>query len=70
MKIYATIEYLKGQGAAIVELTDQDGGWQGAGRIEVRSGARGDLYEQGYIHASRSAAAKGGTLERYREVKR
>ena len=64
----ATIEYLHGQSAAIVCLTDGFGGWAGAGRIEVRSGLRSDLYEAGYRMASLSAMSKGGRLETYKEV--
>jgi hypothetical protein len=62
----ATIEFIGGQRAAIVELTDGRGEWAGGSRIEVRSGRRAELYEQGYIHAARAAAAKGGSLETYR----
>jgi hypothetical protein len=64
----ATIEFISGQRAAIVTLTDSRGEWSGAGRIEVRSGLKADLYEQGYRHASFSAAAKGGRLETYRVI--
>lgn len=67
MRYWATIEYLKGQNAAIVALFDSKGEWSGAGRIECRAG-KPALYEAGYILASRSAAAKGGTLDRYSEV--
>jgi hypothetical protein len=65
-KFTATIEFLHGQSAAIVTLTDNRGEWSGSGRIQVRSGLRADLYEQGYTEASARAAAKGGTLEAYR----
>ena len=66
-KFNATIEYLTNQNAAIVTLTDERGDWSGSGRIEARITSRkSDLYEIGYIHASRSAACKGGTLETYR----
>lgn len=61
----ATIEYLPGQGAAIVALFDSAGQWSGAGRIEVRSGLRSDLYEAGYHAASASATIKGGRLARF-----
>jgi hypothetical protein len=70
----ATIEFLSGQNAAIVTLTDSTGEWAGAGRVETRCGlicghsVRDSLYEIGYIHASRSAAFKGGRLETYRVV--
>lgn len=65
MKYSATIEFLTGQRAAIVTLFDRSGEWSGAGRIEVRSGSRSDLYEEGYRHASVSASMKGGILDRY-----
>ncbi len=62
-KFTATLELLQGQNAAIITLTDEHGEWAGSGRIEGRHSA---LYEIGYIHAARSAACKGGTLETYR----
>lgn len=68
-KFYATVEFLEGQGAAIVELSDEGGEWAGGGRVEVRRGDRRALYEEGYRHAARAAAAKNGRLERYREVR-
>lgn len=49
MRFWATIEILKGQGAAIVALFDSTGEWSGAGRIECRSGRASDLYELGYM---------------------
>lgn len=64
-KFYATVEFLSGQHAAILTLTDQAGEWAGSGRIEVRSGLTRDLYEEAYRHASFNAAAKGGRLERF-----
>lgn len=64
----ATIEFITGQRAAIVTLTDSSGEWSGSGRIEVRSGRRSDLYEEGYRVASLSAAAKGGRLETFRRA--
>jgi hypothetical protein len=64
----ATIEHLKGQGAAIVALFDHTGEWSGAGRVEVRSGRWADLYEAGYVLASFTATAKGGTLDRFSVV--
>ena len=67
----ATIEYLDGQRAAIVTLAGPDGEWAGAGRIECRpinGRVREALYEQGYVTASASAAAKGGRLDAYRVV--
>ena len=65
MNYSATIEFLKGHKAAIVTLFDQSGEWAGASRIEVRSGSKATLYDQGYIHASASAVCKGGRLDRY-----
>lgn len=68
-KFWATIEFLNGQRAAIIELTDiSTGEWAGAGRIEVRSGRRDDLYEEGYRQAAVSAHSKGGRLERFSVV--
>jgi hypothetical protein len=68
LKFYATVEFLKGQSAAILELTDQQGDFAGAGRIEVRSGRRSDLYEEAYRQASLNASGKGGRLERFSVV--
>lgn len=68
MKFTATIEFLSGQKAAIIELTDAHGEWSGAGRIDLPRGSRADLYEAGYKLASQNAAAKGGTLDRYSVV--
>lgn len=65
-KFNATIEFLSGQRAAIITLTDNHGEWSGSGRIDLPRGNNSDLYELGYIQASRSAAVKGGTLETYR----
>lgn len=65
MNYSATIEFIKGQKAAIITLFDQAGEWSGASRIEIRSGSKTALYEQGYIHASASAVCKGGRLDRY-----
>jgi hypothetical protein len=67
-KFSATVEFLRGQPAAIVTLTDEAGAWAGAGRVEVRSGRRYDLYEEAYRQASQSAQAKGGRLERFTEA--
>lgn len=69
----ATIEYLPGQRAAIIELTDSRGEWAGGGRIDVRpinGDVHGALYEAGYVDASRRAACKGGVLDRFSEVSR
>jgi len=65
-KFYATLEFIAGQSAAIVELTDQHGEWSGGGRIEGRSKAI--ICEKAYIHASLSAQSKGGRLERFSQV--
>lgn len=64
---FATIEFL-GNGRAIVALTDRNGEWAGAHRVEVRSGLRSDLYEAGYRSASLSALSHGGHLESYRVI--
>lgn len=65
-RYFGTITYLAGQSAAMISLTDSTGEWAGAGRVEVRSGRKADLYEEGYRHASQMAQSKGGTLDRYR----
>lgn len=64
-KFTATIEFLKGQSAAIVTMFDSTAEWSGAGRIEVKSGSRDALYEAGYREATARATIKGGTLDRY-----
>lgn len=69
IKFYATVEFLSGQRAAILTLTDQAGEWAGSGRIEVRSGLRSDLYEEAYRQASFNAESKGGRLERLSVVR-
>lgn len=69
LKFYATIEFLSGQSAAILTLTNQAGEWAGSGRIEVRSGLRSDLYEAAYRQASFNAESKGGRLERFSVVR-
>lgn len=66
-KYSATIEFLPGQGAAIVALFDSSGEWSGAGRVECRSGRREDLIEEGYKAARQRAHCKGGVLERFSE---
>ncbi len=63
-RYHGTIEFLRGQRAAIVTLT-LNGEWSGSGRIELPSGNKAALYELGYAHLSRSAALKGGSLDRY-----
>jgi len=65
LKFYGTVEFLSGQKAAILTLTDHTGEWAGSGRIEVRSGLRSDLYEEAYKQASINATWKGGRLERF-----
>lgn len=68
-KFYATIEFLGGQPAVILTLTNQAGEWAGSGRIELRSyvgrNIRAALYEEAYRHASFNAHSKGGRLERF-----
>ncbi len=66
-KFYATIESVR-PGTGIVTLVDQHGEWNGSGLVQVKSGSRDALYEQGYILASASAASKGGRVETYRWV--
>lgn len=68
-KVYATVEFLSGQHAAILTLTDRAGEWAGSGRIEVRSGLQSDLYEEAYRQASFHAQAKGWRLERFSVVR-
>jgi hypothetical protein len=68
-KFYGTIEFLSGQRAAILELTNQAGEWASSGRIEVRSGLRSDLYEEAYRQASLRAQTHGGRLERFSVVR-
>lgn len=63
VKFYATIEFLSGQSAAILTLTDQAGEWAGSGRVEGRT--RSTIYERAYALASLSAQGKGGILERF-----
>jgi len=60
----ATIEFLPGQRAAIVEMTGPDGEWSGGGRIEVRRGhgVRELLMAAGRRDAAQRAAIKGGVL--------
>lgn len=67
IRFWATIEFLPGQGAAIIELHSTVGKWAGGGRVECRSGERSDLYEIGYKEASMRASAKGGMLDRFSE---
>lgn len=51
---------------AIVELHDSKGQWSGTYRVEKPR--YGSLYEECYRVASREAALKGGTLERFSEA--
>lgn len=69
LKFYGTIEFLSGQRAAILTLTNEAGEWAGSGRIEVRSGLQSDLYEEAYRQASLNAHSKGGRLERFSVVR-
>lgn len=64
----ATFEFLSGQSAAIVELTDGHGNWAGGSRVDIRSTNKADLYEACYLRASQAAAVKGGILDRFSEV--
>ena len=66
LKFYGTIEFLSGQSAAILTLTDQTGEWAGSGRVEGRT--RSDIYERAYVLASLNAQSKGGRLERFSKV--
>lgn len=66
MNFDATIEIVTTH-RAIISLF-HNGEWSGSGSIDVRSGSRRTLYEQGYIHACARAACKGGNLQTYREV--
>lgn len=63
-----TIEYLRGQHAAIVTLTHR-GEWSGSGRIDLPLGSKSDLYELGYVRLSQSATSKGGILDTYKVIK-
>jgi hypothetical protein len=66
LKFFATIEFLSGQKAAILTLTDQAGEWAGSGRVEGRD--RSAIYERAYTLASFNAQSKGGRLERFSRV--
>lgn len=66
IKFYATIEFLSGQRAAILTLTNQAGEWAGSGRVEGRD--HSNIYERAYTLASLSAQSKGGRLERFSRV--
>jgi hypothetical protein len=66
IKFFATIEFLSGQQAAILTLTDQTGEWAGSGRVEGRT--RSDIYERAFTLASLNAQSKGGRLERFSRV--
>jgi hypothetical protein len=72
LKFYGTVEFLSGQRAAILTLTDHAGEWAGSGRIELRpsftGGVRSALYEEAYRQASINAQSKGGRLERFSRV--
>lgn len=67
IKFDATIEFLSGQKAAIITLT-QNGEWSGSSRIDLPRGSRRDLYELGYFRASQNAACKGGSLNTFRAL--
>lgn len=68
MKFNATVEFLRGQRAAIVTLTDLNGAWSGSSRIDLAPTSKLDLYEAGYDRAVQAAYVKGGTLETFRVV--
>lgn len=70
LKFYGTVEFLSGQSAALLTITTDAGEWSGSGRIEVKFGRRGDLYEEAYRQASLNARTKGGRLERFSVVTR
>lgn len=70
IRFNATIEFLRGQKAAIITLETLSGEWAGSGRIDLRRGSRRDLYEVGYIWASQSAASKDGIIETYKVGRR
>lgn len=64
-----TIEFLVGQPAAVVTLTDERGEWVGSCRVELPRGvASGDLYEMGRAHAWEIVEVKGGRLETFKVV--
>jgi hypothetical protein len=70
-RYYGTIEYVTNR-RAIVALTDAQGGWQGAQRVDLpraKNGRRA-LYEWGYATASTMAAIKGGELDAFRVSKK
>jgi len=62
IKFFATVEFLSGQQAAILTLTDAAGNWNGSGRVEGHD--RDHIYERAYTQASLAAQSKGGSLER------
>lgn len=70
MKFYGELEFLSGQKAGLLTLTNEHGEWSGSGRIEARSGRRADIYEEAYRQANLNATAKGGHLERFSVVDR
>lgn len=66
-RFWATYETIR-PGEAIVELT-LNGEWQGGGLVTIRSTDPAALYEAAYRHAAMAAASKGGTLDRFTEVR-
>lgn len=79
MKFWATIEFLPGHHAAIVELQRVDGAvaWAGGFRVEIRqlstetdTEARARIRVRGYYYAARAAALKGGDLDRFSDYKK
>jgi hypothetical protein len=64
-----TIEYVDSR-RAIVALTNAQGAWQGAQRIDLPRAKHGKsaLYELGYKTASTMAVLKDGVLETFKEL--
>jgi hypothetical protein len=66
IKFFATIEFLSGQKAAILTLTNEAGKWAGSGRVEGCD--HSNIEERAYVLASLTAQSKGGRLERFSRV--
>ena len=62
MKFDATLEFVAGQKAATLTLTDQNGEWAGASRVEGRN--HSEIYDRARRLASLNSEFKGGRLER------
>ena len=69
-KFYGTIEYITGQPAAIITLTNEQGAWEGSERIDLPKCPPAllaeTLYDSGYTRLTGKSLAKGGRLERFR----